>query len=695
MYKSNSNVFLSYRVSLLSVLFRKVKSKVTILLALFSLGLLAFMAPSLSVASSDNKWTTPNYPNKYADHADISQTIRVDGDSMVLIINGETEAEYDFIYINGEEYSGEFNNHLIAIDSNQVNIRFTSDYSIQRQGVSVKAVPGTLWTTPNHPRDYANFTDVSETISLPNADSIKLTLQGSTEQNYDFLTINGEKYHGQFNNLEINIPSKQVDIRFTSDYSVVKQGVEVLIEPVTKPLTDKELQNHVHRQLRAGLGEAATATTVAAGIGSICSWLGTFAMVDLEPSTKVTAAVADGACWLTAFLVGAGTYIVAKVSKHPESTAAAPHKVEKIEAVRPPIYDDGITQVTSIPIGNSYKIIRSSPSLLNSYVIDLNNDYYNDAKILAEHQGRSQEQQALSRLKRYMEDEDRRIASAPCSQPEPQSEPSNRRRLQINYIQYCLPPLPYVPDSERGNEVVDLQLLANSWQFQLRYDDDQYGGYHFRVGNYNQYANHEYLTLRLNRPGLLFDTNTNAFVLPGRTLRFGHEYKIINLSTLNDLSLVDLLPDYLQLRGTRIFITELDNINLYPMNNAQRIYDYYQQTLAIIPILASVQNDLDMQRLIELMAHFTNAYGLGLDDTQLTRRQLVVLLSVAQLLNAASDEMTESQRSITRAVIQEFRDLILKTNIIHGDCPIDVIEVTNMHQLRQKVTKILSDIYER
>lgn len=625
------------------------------LATIFSLGFLALTIPSLSNASSEVIWNTPKYPNNYDNNTNISDTIHVDGDRMVLIVNGVIESGYDFIYINDEEYSGEFNNHLIPIDSNQVDIRFISDYSIQHQGISIKAVSGRLWTTPNYRRGYTNSTDISKTISLPDADSIKLTLQGETEEYFDFLTINGEKYHGQFINLEVNIPNNQVNIRFTSDYSVVTPGAAVLIEPVKKPLTDTELQSHFHRRLTAQLGEVAAATGVAATINGVCTSLGAFALLDPEPGTKVTAAVADGACWLVAAGAAVGTYIVAKVSHHSDSTSAL--KVEHTETVSPPIYDDGITQITSIPIGQSYKIIRSRHSLHKSYLIDPGSEYYLDAKILAEHH---QNQEALSRIQQYIKNEDRHIAIVPCH--EPQTETSRGRRLEV--IHYCLEPINARPDR---NAVANLELPSHDPRFLIWRDEEGTGSYLFYSTSSSYLSDvwaddsHSQVAIQTPGPGALFDIDGRYYVQPGDELIPGHEFIFLNTRLMSDFAQIVEWSQatnihYIAARGIiNVMLEEIDNPDLFEWNPRQ-IGQTLGNTLYLLDAYARSGSSHLGEEVVVILDHFTRAYQLGEPNTRLNRRQLMVLciltrylgmlpLDVIQPIRAELEQFAQSTRT--------------------------------------------------
>jgi len=82
-----------------------------------------------------------------------------------------------------------------------------------------------------HP--YANNENKSGTFSIPNASCMKVTLNGKLENNYDFITVNGTKYTGTLNK-SFEVKSSSLKYNFTTDGSVVKNGVTLSAEPCLK-----------------------------------------------------------------------------------------------------------------------------------------------------------------------------------------------------------------------------------------------------------------------------------------------------------------------------------------------------------------------------------------------------------------------------------------------------------------------------
>ena len=88
------------------------------------------------------------------------------------------------------------------------------------------------WTTGT----YSNNTNISKTLTIPDATTLIVTLIGETEQNYDFITIkdkNGnvvKKLSGSINET-FEVSGDVITANLKSDYSVTKSGVTVSIAP--------------------------------------------------------------------------------------------------------------------------------------------------------------------------------------------------------------------------------------------------------------------------------------------------------------------------------------------------------------------------------------------------------------------------------------------------------------------------------
>ena len=82
---------------------------------------------------------------------------------------------------------------------------------------------------------YGNNEDISEVLGVTNAVNLKVSVQGSTESNYDFIYIidqnNNElaRLSGEINE-EIIVNGDRITVRLTSDYSITRSGVTVLVE---------------------------------------------------------------------------------------------------------------------------------------------------------------------------------------------------------------------------------------------------------------------------------------------------------------------------------------------------------------------------------------------------------------------------------------------------------------------------------
>ena len=84
----------------------------------------------------------------YSNNADIAETLSVpEANSLIVTITGETESNYDFLYIydvNGllVRQSSGLINETFVISGSSLGIRFISDDSITKSGVTVVAIPG-------------------------------------------------------------------------------------------------------------------------------------------------------------------------------------------------------------------------------------------------------------------------------------------------------------------------------------------------------------------------------------------------------------------------------------------------------------------------------------------------------------------------------------------------------------------------
>jgi len=191
--------------------------------------------------ATKTSWTSGSYAN----NVNISETLSVQGATELTVkINGETEANYDFITIfdhNGEEvakYSGKMNKTL-TVPGSSIRVQLTSDVSVSKTGVTVEvegktsATPAPIvektWTTGA----YANNENRSKTLTIPGASSVSVEIKGETEKNFDYITLfdaNGKqvaKLNGKIDQT-VEVAGSSVRVQLTSDSSVTKSGVTVV-----------------------------------------------------------------------------------------------------------------------------------------------------------------------------------------------------------------------------------------------------------------------------------------------------------------------------------------------------------------------------------------------------------------------------------------------------------------------------------
>jgi hypothetical protein len=216
-----------------------------------------------------------------------------------------------------------------------------------------------------------------------------------------------------------------------------------------------------------------------------------------------------------------------------------------------------------------------------------------------------------------------------------------------------------------------------------------YGGYRIdHLGSYD----HWYATLQID--GMLFDTTTNTVVQPGQTLNFGTIYVVVNvfriINMLDRNDLLELVRAYVQRRGLlNIFVEEIGNPSVFPWD--------FQQIRNYVPILYFIDNYQNLspeQRSAEavtLLNHFAEAYGLGLPDTRLDTRQLMVLLLISSYLEKLPVEVTQ----LIREQIDIFRHCILGTNVIEYNWNQDVHGLYGNRDVKNKIEDNLANVTSR
>ena len=88
--------------------------------------------------------------------------------------------------------------------------------------------------------NYQNNQDISTTLSIAGASRLRVKITGTTERRYDFLyfsTTNTGDYKRLDNNIneDFTVNASSVNLRFISDYSIVKSGVKIEIFEIIVP----------------------------------------------------------------------------------------------------------------------------------------------------------------------------------------------------------------------------------------------------------------------------------------------------------------------------------------------------------------------------------------------------------------------------------------------------------------------------
>ena len=116
---------------------------------------------------------------------------------------------------------------------------------------------------------------------------------------------------------------------------------------VKRQLSAKLIEQHIQRKLNE-IDHKTLSNALATGTAMACTQLGELALIDLEPTTKSTALLADGTCWFIYSSIKLGSYFVAQIS--PATTGQ--QRQINVKKVNPYIYDDGVNTISSVAIGN-------------------------------------------------------------------------------------------------------------------------------------------------------------------------------------------------------------------------------------------------------------------------------------------------------------------------------------------------------
>ena len=180
----------------------------------------------------------------YANNVDDIKELSYPGaEGLVMSIMGEL-AYGDYILITDStgietKYTGLLHATISNLPGDHVTVRFHSNDSGVAEGILVHTHPshevqpeGNTTYETGHP--YSNNIDETQELSINGAEQLTVTINGEVEQGYDKIFITDSsgtetQYTGVLNKT-FTVSGDHITVRFTSDYSVVKEGVTVHIE---------------------------------------------------------------------------------------------------------------------------------------------------------------------------------------------------------------------------------------------------------------------------------------------------------------------------------------------------------------------------------------------------------------------------------------------------------------------------------
>ena len=185
---------------------------------------------------------------RYTNNIDVNHSISIDDtDKIQVCIRGETERGKDFITLFDSDgklikkLSGNIDRSFILND-NSIIVNLKSDSSVTKSGINVsidKIFDNFCINCANsfETGEYENNSFIRKTLLIPDATKIRVSIQGESEKNLDFLKIYDFNYKlvkrisGEINTtFEIDSPS--IIVEFNSDNSVTKHGIDVKIEKI-------------------------------------------------------------------------------------------------------------------------------------------------------------------------------------------------------------------------------------------------------------------------------------------------------------------------------------------------------------------------------------------------------------------------------------------------------------------------------
>ena len=207
------------------------------------------------VTFGETQWLTGQYSN----NVNISKTLSIkSAETLEVKILGITERNYDFITLKDKDgkqigrFSGAMNETL-SVDGSSVTATLTSDGSVTKSGVSItiEDPSADVVTVPKYTTGaYKNKEQRTYKMDIPegycvdnpepekyNIKGCKISLQGETEKDYDFVRITDDKdnklgsYSGLLDtSLSLGSTLKYINITLISDASITKSGVNIIME---------------------------------------------------------------------------------------------------------------------------------------------------------------------------------------------------------------------------------------------------------------------------------------------------------------------------------------------------------------------------------------------------------------------------------------------------------------------------------
>jgi hypothetical protein len=196
--------------------------------AIYGVGAVAFPA-SITVPSSD---ADGSYTISWAASATtgVSYTVQEATDSSFTTgLRTAYSGAALYVVISGRTTGNTYYYRVKATKSGYT----TSDWTVGANGCTVSsaaASSGTTWSSGA----YSNNADISKTLSVSGASSMTVTVTGEIENNYDFLYVYGangqliREFTGSINET-FAVSGSSIGIRFTSDASITKSGVTVVV----------------------------------------------------------------------------------------------------------------------------------------------------------------------------------------------------------------------------------------------------------------------------------------------------------------------------------------------------------------------------------------------------------------------------------------------------------------------------------